>query len=146
MVDMQRSSHSAKIDTQRWCWNDSNLLRENVLVEMMNRALEDTLSEYPPDVHLPIKYSPDSDGHQGPAVKDPATIFLCLPFDEANEGECVWTISLVDLVKDMLNWDEPDDEPWELEPGSPGHQLACRFREIADMIERGPRANNSSFS
>jgi hypothetical protein len=107
----------------------------------LNKTLTDLLQEHPPDLSFPIRWG-DRDGMEppGPPVTDPATLYLRLPFDAGADGECVWQISLVDILGyDFL--DPEDNDAYvdgSYKPSEQALLLARRLRELADWLERGP--------
>jgi hypothetical protein len=75
----------------------------------------------------------------GRPVKDPATLYLHLPFDgEEPDSQCVWAVSLADVIR-YEHWaggDNHPDDPYETTEGAMA--LAKRLRELADHLEHGP--------
>jgi hypothetical protein len=135
---------SKPVEVNFWYWRDEEEFGA-VIGEAIRKAVADSLAkllrENPPELSLPIHWaSVDSDGTYGPPVKDPATIYLHLPFDENNDSEHVYEISLAAMIADAF-WGEHEFEQWDTDQYEPTEQafaLAGRLRELADLIERGP--------
>ena len=130
--DMARVWHAAQIDITAWRffededpWRD--LLAAGFAV-YINTALCDALEEYPPHLWFPVMWC-DGDGVGGKCPDDAATLYLGLHLGASDNSVC-WSISLEDIVDDMIEDSTPVDDP------KPFIKLAARLRELADKLDK----------
>jgi hypothetical protein len=112
------------------------------LDEHTTEAVREALERSPPRLSLPIIWDGaerPSDGRYGPAVADPLTIYLDLPFGANEDDEVHYACTLEELVDYMIDAHREGDVP-EGTVSDPEAQEICarvsaRLRELADKID-----------
>lgn len=66
--------------------------------EALEYAMENAASAY-----FPIEWAPDGDGWNGPAVIDPAILYIGVPLGPDDIEEPHWTVSLTEIVQDYIS-------------------------------------------
>ena len=98
MVDLTPVETSKPVNIRDWDLDFGPL--NDVIVNGVQDYLEYLLKEYPPAFRVPVIWS-DSDGGRGPAVTDPLTIYIELPF-HGDSDTVEYKFSIADVVSDLI--------------------------------------------
>jgi hypothetical protein len=104
-------------------------------------TIKTAFAEEPPRLYLPFEWVfAASDGHRGPAVTDPLTIYCKLPFGAWADGEGpLWSCSLEDLIDRVIEGGmNPDSDPPVIDdPDAIAivERMAARLRELAQKLD-----------
>jgi hypothetical protein len=143
-MDMERVKGSAEIDLSHLCFDthDAADVLDYLICKAATEGVAEILRETPPTLTLPVIWRKfGNDGGGGAPVIDAAMLHLRLPFDEKNDGECRWQISLADVIAYSWDWELDNADDWRTgryEPRPSALALAERLRELARWLENGP--------
>ncbi len=133
MADLTHVPHTPKIDL-RGLVDEPYAEKVSLASDVLAKAFDETSpgSPTPPHVHLPIMWGAFGrcDGHGGPAVDDPTTIYMVLPLAGYDDG-VVYRTSITELVQRLLGDINADDE---IETKGI-KALAADLRTLADKID-----------
>jgi hypothetical protein len=124
----------AVFDTSDWNWSEDKYHNADI-AQRVNDGLENSLRDFPPALSFPAHWY-SSDGNEGSAPDDPATLELKLPF-----GPEDIPVRFRLGLDDILYWDffyEFYEEAEPYVPNEGARLLASRLRELADHLENGP--------
>ena len=132
MADLTHVPHTPKIDL-RGLVDEPDAEEVSLASDVLAKAFDSTEGwTIPPHAHLPTKGTgfDSGDGHNGPAVDDPTTIYIVLPLSGSDDG-VVYRTSINDLVQDLLGDIYADDEIETFGIKA----LAADLRTLADKID-----------
>lgn len=136
--EMERLPHSEKMEFEDFEFEVEGL--GALIRQTITDRLEKNLAECPPRLSLPMRWGPNEDGDGGPPVSDPLTIYLRLPLDKGRDAECIWSITLTELL-DYELFDGPDGPttmPWGDEDWNEATERALTvieaLRVLADKL------------
>ena len=114
---------------------------KKLIMQLISETIEDELRDDPPRLSFPYMWAPESDGHGGPAVTDPATIEVEFPLGGSETERVAFRTSLELVVDDFIEaysaYDGLRKSGWER-----CHVLAERLRELANKLDNAPRSKH----
>jgi hypothetical protein len=80
---------------------------DNLLKNVLEQIVERELKESPPYLTFPAIWG-EHDGDGGPPPDDPLTLYLDLPFGADDSTKPRWSMSLVEILEDYLEYTRED--------------------------------------
>jgi hypothetical protein len=129
---------SPPIDLRTWqLWESDDGQRLNeIVMQAVTDIVRMAFEESPPYLHFPFAWS-TGDGCGGPAVSDPATLYVGLPLAEQGGDWCQYACSLEGAVNGLIDLlVSPETGKIEdVESIERCSKVAARLRELAGKID-----------
>jgi hypothetical protein len=133
---------SSQIDLTTWTFfeEDRSGMLE-LLAKGFAHKITDTLREVfeknPPKLFFPFEWSRTCDGCNGPAVLDPAIVYVQLPMGATEDDIVCFAGSLEAMVEEVIHLHQGPSKRVEDETGREiCEKLAVRMRELANRLDR----------
>lgn len=136
MADLTHVPHTPKIDLRGLVdepYADAVDLANNVVAKVFD-APEDWMIG--PHAHMPIEWRGcgGGDGHNGPAVDEPTTIYMALPLAGYDDA-VVYRTSVIELVQEMIDGGFVKEAVCDGGDGAFVKELSAALRKIADTLD-----------
>jgi hypothetical protein len=132
-VRLKHVKHTPKIDMTTWWFGEDDVKKlTDEILSMTTRLVQSIFDQSGgPQLFFPIKWEDnDEDGCGGPAVSDPATMYVGIPLGPSDD-DCIYSLSLEEAVDDLIDLHGRGSEE-----GCPlFRRLAERFRELAAKLD-----------